>query len=133
MNTNTILSLLEQYNLLLSSLVSALDRIGDFLEQRHPVPLAPNYQLSLERWQGFDWASIGATVERVDSYGAAVISWRGQMFVRRSPANKFEAAIWFSRCTGKDERGENQYERLCTFKPVPQAEPLPERVMRLVR
>jgi hypothetical protein len=53
--------------------------------------------------------------------------------VRRSPANKFGEAIWFSRCTGKDENGENKYEKLITFKPTSKiaVEPLPEKVLQL--
>lgn len=93
----------------------------------------PNYQIPLELWGSFDWRSIGAVVERADNHGAAIVSWRGQIFTRRSPSNKYDPAVWYSRCTGKDDRGENQYERLITFKPLAQAEPVPERVSRLVR
>lgn len=94
---------------------------------------APNYQIPLESWSAFDWQSIGAVVERADNHGAAIVSWKGQIFTRRSPDNKFGATIFFSRCIGKDERGENQYERLITFKPLPQAEAVSERVSRLIR
>lgn len=113
-----------------------LQRIIDVLESYQSQPLTPpNYQLALESWTSFDWGSIGATVERVDSDGVAVVSWHGFLFNRRSPANKFGEAIWFSRCVGKDERGENQYEKLCTFKPLAklEVEPLPDKVSRLVR
>lgn len=94
---------------------------------------APNYMLPLDAWGSFDWASIGAVVTASDATGPTTISWRNQQYIRRSPVNKFSPAIFFSRCVGKDERGENQYERLITFKPLPQAEPVPERVSRLVR
>ncbi|MHC5829041.1 MAG: single-stranded DNA-binding protein, partial [Nostoc sp.] len=69
-----------------------------------------------------------------DQHGAAIVGWGGQQFIRRSPANKYDPAIWFSRCTGKAEDGSNAYERLITFKPLSKTEvdPLPEKVTRLV-
>lgn len=112
----------------------ALERIADTLARLTPTQTtAPNYQYPLETFTNFDWESIGATVERSDSDGAAIVNWRGNRFVRRSPSNKFGEAIWFSRCVGKDESGENKYERLCTFKPVSkvEVEPVPTKVTRL--
>jgi hypothetical protein len=112
---------------------AALERIADALDRLAPVTtIAPNYQRPLEQFASFNWESINASVERTDQYGAAVVSWRGQQFVRRSPSNKFGEAIWFSRCVGKDEQGENRYERLITFKPVSkvEVEPVPEKVLR---
>jgi hypothetical protein len=114
----------------------ALERIADSIQHLVPVSTAaPNYQQPLESFAQFDWSTIGATVERSDQYGAAIISWRGLQFVRRSPSNKFGEAIWFSRCTGKGEDGENKYERLITFKAVckVEVEPLPEKVSRLMQ
>ncbi len=115
--------------------MQALERIANAVEQLLPSTTAPNYQKSLEEFSTFDWSSINATVERSDQYGAGVVSWRGQLYTRRSPDNKFGEAIWFSRCIGKDENGENQYERLITFKPLSkkEVEPLPEKVQRLMR
>lgn len=110
-------------------------RIADALEQLAGTDSAkaPNYQIPLPQWSSFNWESIGAVVERADNHGAAIVSWRGQIFTRRSPENKFGPTIFFSRCIGKDERGENQYERLVTFKPLAAVEPVPDRVSRLVR
>jgi hypothetical protein len=73
-------------------------------------------------------------VERQDQYGAAIVSWNGQQYTRRSPSNKFGEAVWFSRCVGKDESGQNKYERLITFKPTSKAQvdPIPEKVSRLM-
>ena len=113
----------------------ALERLADAVERLAPTSTAaPNYTRPLETFKTFDWESIGATVERLDQYGPAIVSWRGQQFVRRSPSNKFGEAIWYSRCVGKDEVGENRYERLITFKPISktEVEPLPEKVKRLV-
>ena len=123
-----ILELVKLHLELMRRITNALEQLaGD-----HSVK-APNYQIPLESWSTFDWQFIGAVVERRDNHGAAIVSWRGQIFTRRSPDNKFGAAIFFSRCIGKDERGENQYERLVTFKPLPQVEPVPQRVSRLIR
>lgn len=114
--------------------IQTLSRIADALEQLAP-PKAPNYQLSLESWSKFDWASIGAKVEMSDHYGAAVVLWRGLQFQRRSPNNKFGVAVWFSRACGKNDLGELQYERLCTFKPLRRIEvdPLPQKVTQMLR
>jgi len=114
----------------------ALERIADSIQQLVPLSTAaPNYQKPLESFARFDWESIGVTVERSDQFGAAVVSWRGLQFVRRSPSNKFGEAIWFSRCTGKDDSGENKYERLITFKALSrvEVEPVPEKVSRLMQ
>lgn len=127
----------EQINLLLEILhrqMVALEKIADALERLAPASKeAPNYQYPLESFASFDWESIGATVLRRDKDGAAIVNWRGNRFVRRSPQNKFGEAIWFSRCVGKDDNGENAYERLCTFKPVSniEVEPVPAKIQRL--
>jgi hypothetical protein len=93
---------------------------------------APNYQRSLQSFKNFDWASIDAEVEQSDAQGATVVSWAGQLYTRRSPVNKFDPAIWFSRCVGKGEDGANQYERLITFKSVGEVEPISPKVNRLM-
>jgi hypothetical protein len=66
---------------------------------------APNYRRPLSDYRDFDWASIGAIVLKEDGDGATEVEWNGQAFTRRSPENKFDAAIWFSRCVGKDADG----------------------------
>lgn len=113
----------------------ALERIADTLERLTPTStVAPNYQRPLEGFADFDWSDIGVEVVRSDQYGAAIVSWRGQQFIRRSPSNqKFGDALWFSRCVGRGDDGENKYERLITFKPVAriEVEPVPNRVQRV--
>jgi hypothetical protein len=129
MNTEQI----DQWLFLQAQQVAALERIADALDRLAPAnTAAPNYQRPLEQFANFDWSSINASVERSDQYGAAIVNWRGQQYVRRSPSNKFGEAIWFSRCVGKDEQGENRYERLITFKPVSKVEieAVPEKVLR---
>lgn len=85
---------------------------------------APNYQRQLNEYQNFDWGSIGAMILKQDEDGVSAVEWNGQVFVRRSPNNKYDAAIWFSRCTGKDADGNNRYVRLISFKAVNEAEPI---------
>jgi DdrB-like protein len=116
---------LERMAMSLTSCANALDRLSP--------RTAPNYRFPLESLKGFDWSSIGATVEKSDHHGAAIVSWSGQQYTRRSPSNKYDPAVWFSRCIGKAEDGSNAYERLITFKPLSKTEvdPLPEKVTRL--
>jgi hypothetical protein len=94
-----------------------LERIAVALESGMSTRSAPNYQAFLEDFHSFNWEEIGAAIEKVDNYGVATVLWGGNRFVRRSPENSYGATIYFSRCTGKDESGRNQYERLITFKP----------------
>ena len=54
---------------------------------------APNYRRPLSDYRDFDWASIGAIVLKEDGDGATEVEWNGQAFTRRSPENKFDAAI----------------------------------------
>ncbi len=103
-----------------------LERLITLVEQR-PIP-APNYEASLATFDRFDWQSIGAAVEEDDEDGVAVVRWRGHRYRRRSADNKFAPAIWFSRSLGKDEAGNNRYERLITFKTLAETEPLPQKV-----
>ena len=112
----------------------ALERLADAVERLTPTTtVAPNYHRPLESFANFDWGSIGATVERSDQYGAAIVSWREFQFLRRCPSNKFGEIIFFSRCVGKDESGENKYERLISFKPVSkvEVEPVPAKVLHI--
>jgi DdrB-like protein len=66
---------------------------------------APNYQRPLSEYSTFDWTSIGATVLNRDGDGVTAVEWNGQVFTRRSPSNKFDAAVWFSRHLGQDTDG----------------------------
>lgn len=101
-----------------------------FLRSLETCDTAPNYQYDLSAFPNFNWGTIGAAIARTDRYGAAAVTWGGHTYIRRSPQNKFGEAIWFSRCTGKGESGENVYLRLITFKRHERIEPLPERVSR---
>jgi hypothetical protein len=76
---------------------------------------APNYQRPLSEYPIFDWPSIGATVLNRDEDGVTAVEWNGQVFTRRSPNNKFDAAVWFSRHLGQDADGNKRYARLIVF------------------
>jgi hypothetical protein len=95
---------------------AALERIAIALEALQPEKPAPNYKQDLKNFATFDWGKIGTQVEKRDQYGAATVLWNGQRYVRRSPENAFGAAIFFTRCIGKDTEGKNKYERLITFE-----------------
>ncbi|HEV2669298.1 MAG TPA: single-stranded DNA-binding protein, partial [Blastocatellia bacterium] len=85
---------------------------------------APNYQRPLSDYPTFDKSSISATVLNRDDDGATSVEWSGQVFTRRSPSNKFDAAVWFSRHLGQDSDGNKRYARLITFRALSDAEPI---------
>lgn len=118
----------QAYLALQQRIIESLSRIALALEQMIPPPAPPTYQFALKDFSSFDWASIGAVVAEEDSDGVSAVLWRKHIYFRRSPSNKFGAAIWFSRCLGKDDNGANVYEKLITFKEMATAEPLPQKV-----
>lgn len=112
----------------LAGIIDQLARIADALEAQ-ATALAPSQPLPdlvrpLADFPTFNWHSIDATVIETDQYGPTLVEYRGKTYKRRSPENKFDAAIWFSRSVGKDEEGQNQYEKFITFKEMAPAEPL---------
>jgi len=120
----------EQFQLMIDILgqqTALLERLVAAVEARSPVP---NYVRDLAEFTEFDWSEIDATVIQTDDDGIATISWRGHRYMRRSPSNKFDPAIWFSRAIGKDDDGSNRYERLITFKELAEPEPLPSKVKK---
>ncbi|MBW4665370.1 MAG: single-stranded DNA-binding protein [Chroococcus sp. CMT-3BRIN-NPC107] len=123
----------QAYLALQQQIIELLSRMALALEQMIPTGAAPNYQFAIKDFASFNWASIGAVVIASDSSGATAVSWKHHTYLRRSPTNNFKAAIWFSRCTGKDERGNNVYEKLVTFKAIRDAEPLNDRVTSVQR
>jgi DdrB-like protein len=94
---------------------------------------APNYQRLLSEYPTFDWSSIGATVLNHDGDGATSVEWNGQVFTRRSPSNKFQCAIWFSRHLGQDSDGNKRYARLITFRDLNDAEPIAAKAKKAIR
>jgi hypothetical protein len=94
---------------------------------------APNFQRPLNEYPKFDWPSIGATVLNRDGDGATAVEWNGQVFTRRSPSNKFDAAVWFSRHLGQDSDGNKRYARLITFRALSDAEPIAAKAKKAIR
>jgi len=94
---------------------------------------APNYQRPLSEYPTFDWLSIGATVLNRDDDGVTAVEWNGQVFTRRSPNNKFDAAVWFSRHLGQDSDGNKRYARLISFKSLGDAEPIASKAKKAIR
>lgn len=95
---------------------------------------APNMQKAIADYPAFNWESIGARVLRSDSDGASVVEHNGKIYKRRSPDNKFEACIWFSRCTGKDASGNNEYECLVSFETIKDdVEPLGQKARKTLQ
>jgi len=94
---------------------------------------APNYQRTLTEYPTFDWPSIGATVLNRDDDGVTAVEWNGQVFTRRSPTNKFDAAVWFSRHLGQDADGNKRYARLISFRALNEAEPIAAKAKKVIR
>lgn len=126
----------EQFELIMQMLIQQtelLTRLVQVVEARQqPALPAPGYTRDIKEFHEFDWSSIGASVAHADDDGAAVVTWCGRSFIRRSPANRFKPAIWFSRAAGKKD-GEPVYERLITFKQMPAPEQLPTPVKTLTQ
>lgn len=95
---------------------------------------APNIKKPLGDFLSFDWSSIGAQVLRQDDDGVSIVEHNGQIYKRRAPDNKFEACIWYSRCTGKDESGDNKYETLISFETIKDdVEPLGSKARKAIQ
>ena len=93
---------------------------------------APNYQRPLSEYPTFDWSSIGATVLNRDGDGVTAVEWNGQVFMRRSPSNRFDGAVWYSRHLGKDSDGNMRYARLISFKALSDAEPIAAKAKKAI-
>jgi hypothetical protein len=125
---------ISEQNELLRMIATSLQGVESHLRQiavsSNP---APNYQRTLSEYPTFDWPSIGATVLSRDGDGATTVEWNGQVFTRRSPNNKFDAAVWFSRHLGQDSDGNKRYARLITFRALNDAEPIAAKAKNAIR
>lgn len=112
------------------ALIGILERLTLAVESlaRAGQPAEPNLVRPLEEYRTFDWASIGASIVREDPDGPTHVEHGGFLYTRRSPNNKFGAAIWYSRADGKDDDGNTRYLKLISFKPLADAEALPRSV-----
>ena len=117
------------------NMLAQLARIADSLEvlARPGKDYAPDNTRPIEDFAGFDWSSINATVVRTDAFGPSHVEWGGHVYTRRSPSNRFDPAVWYSRATGKDEEGDKTvYARLITFKEIKDADPLSDKAADLI-
>lgn len=123
--------ILERIAIALEKIAIALEK----METTNPDAGAPNYKADIDNFLSYNWESIGAEIEKIDSDGVATVLWRGNRYVRRSPDNAYKPVIFFSRCIGKDDSGKNCYERLITFEQVSEIEvsPISRKVERLLR
>jgi hypothetical protein len=125
---------ISEQNEILRMIATSLQGVESHLRQMAVSSnLVPNYQRALSEYPTFDWSSIGASVLNRDDDGVTAVEWNGQVFTRRSPNNKFDAAVWFSRCVGKDADGNNRYVRLISFKAVSEAEPIAAKAKKAIR
>jgi DdrB-like protein len=125
---------IREQNEILRMIATSLQSIESHLRQiavsSNP---APNYQRLLSEYPTFDWPSIGATVLNRDDDGVTAVEWNGQVFTRRSPNNKFDAAVWFSRHLGQDADGNKRYARLISFRALNEAEPIAAKAKKVIR
>lgn len=110
---------------MVKGIAPAIERLAAAVEGLAPEAGAPDILADLAEYKGFNWAEIGAEVKSSDKFGPTRVSYRGKIYTRRSPVNKFEPVIWFSRCSGKNGDGENKYERLIMFKDLEKFDPDP--------
>jgi ssDNA-binding DdrB-like protein len=97
---------INEQNEILRMIAASLEGVESHLRQiAFSSNPAPNYQRPLSEYPTFDWPSIGATVLNRDDDGVTAVEWNSQVFTRRSPNNKFDAAVWFSRHLGQDSDG----------------------------
>jgi DdrB-like protein len=125
---------ISEQNELLRMIAESLQGVESHLRQIavSSTP-APNYQRLLSEYPTFDWTSIGATVLNRDGDGMTAVEWNGQVFTRRSPSNKFDAAVWFSRHLGQDSDGNKRYARLISFRALNDAEPIAAKAKKAIR
>ena len=114
----------EQYKIqkrILEMQERIIDRLDRLVENKETTE--PELEKSLSEYKNFDWKTIGAKVIETDMDGVALVEWRGKIYRRRSPDNKFSPAIWYSRKEG------DEYKKLITFKTLGSTEPLGRKVI----
>lgn len=94
---------------------------------------SPNYTRHINEFLTFDWLTINARVTETDDDGPAVVEWQNKLFKRRAGNPTFgENIVYFSRAVGKDDSGQNRYERLITFKEMGEARELSRKTSKTV-
>lgn len=129
-NEETIIQGLREIFKVLKQQSELLAEIASYLSTNQVMP---SFKRPIEEYTNFDWSQIGAQVITRDDYGVAQVSFRGKIYTRRNPENKYKEAIFYSTCIGKDEKGENKYERLITFTKIESAEPLSRKTEKILK
>ena len=125
---------MSEQNEILQMIAASLQGVESHLRQMAVSSNTdPNYQRPLSEYPTFDWSSINATVLNRDDDGATSVELNGQVFTRRSPSNKFDAAVWFSRHLGQDSDGNKRYARLISFRALNDAEPIAAKAKKAIR
>lgn len=130
-----LMNRVTELSLASSASLHYLERIAVALEKlaRGNEPEEPNYVKPIDDFRVFNWESIGASIVQQDADGPTHLEHGGFIWTRRSPQNKFDAAIWFSRPNGKDADGNVKYLRLITFRPIKEADPLPRKAAEMAQ
>jgi hypothetical protein len=112
----------------LTQLLELLDKVSNRLEAIAGQS-APDWQLPLFAYRT-PWPDrIHATVIARDDDGPTKVVWCGHTYTRRTGAQKYGAAIWFSRgIRGSDK----DFARLITFSDGTPAEPLPQYIKNVL-
>jgi len=103
-----IYKLQQRQNYLLEQLVEAQQAQNPIQSVTRPM----------QEYESFDWTTFGAEVMQTDRFGVARISYRGQIYTRRTN-DSFGSEIWFSKAIG-----DGKYQTLICFKEFQPTEPL---------
>lgn len=105
----------ERLLTLLGTITASLERIATGDQDPEAVP---EWTYPIENFATFNWELHNIAILASDQDGPTVVQWQGKAYKRRSPENAYGAAIWYSRCTGKDTEDRNKYAKLLIFKPI---------------
>lgn len=116
---------------LLGEILGQLKQLNAAAEVRKPHIC---HTKQIEEYSTFDWEAFGAKVVERDDDGVCLVEFKGEIYSRRSPQNKFAPAIWFSRSDGKDEDGNTKYVKLVIFKKFDfEPEPIPAKARQYMQ
>jgi hypothetical protein len=115
---------------LLAELIKQVTRIAVVLEKQanNGQPTEPGLERPLADYKSFDWSTIGASIVNQDPDGPTHVEYDGVIWTRRSPSNKFDPCIWYSRPHGHDDEGKVKYMTLIKFKTIKDAEGIPNKI-----
>lgn len=109
-------------------LITALERIADALDRQSIDPTRPRYVKPIDQFPGFNWDTIGASIIKSDSQGAAIVECNGALYYRRSKSD-FGDDVWFSHAIGNDDNGKTKYATLIKFAGKRRVKSLPEEIL----